>query len=56
MNGDVKVADLGLCIEADECTSMAGSKYWVAPEVNFPRNFSPQLSPDNLSENFPNFP
>eukprot|EP01117_Protostelium_nocturnum_P004140 TRINITY_DN1543_c0_g1_i1.p1 TRINITY_DN1543_c0_g1~~TRINITY_DN1543_c0_g1_i1.p1 ORF type:complete len:494 (-),score=132.98 TRINITY_DN1543_c0_g1_i1:257-1738(-) len=33
MNGDVKVADLGLCIEADESTSMAGSKYWIAPEV-----------------------
>ncbi|PRP88800.1 serine/threonine-protein kinase PAK 1-like [Planoprotostelium fungivorum] len=33
MNGDVKVADLGLCIEAEESTSMAGSKYWVAPEV-----------------------
>lgn len=30
MNGDVKVADLGLMVEGDEGqTGMAGSKYWM---------------------------
>jgi p21-activated kinase 1 len=34
MNGDVKVADLGLCIEGEgEQSGMAGSKYWMAPEM-----------------------
>jgi len=34
MNGDVKVADLGLCIEGEGAQSgMAGSKYWMAPEM-----------------------
>jgi len=34
MNGEVKVADLGLCIEGDgEQSGIAGSKYWMAPEM-----------------------
>jgi len=34
MNGEVKLADLGLCIEGEgEQSGMAGSKYWMAPEM-----------------------
>lgn len=34
MNGDVKVADLGLAIQGKgEQKGMAGSKYWMAPEM-----------------------
>jgi len=37
MNGDVKVGDLGLCEEITgeekEKSTMAGSRYWMAPEV-----------------------
>jgi len=32
-NGDVKVADLGLMVEGDHVSGMAGSKYWTAPEM-----------------------
>jgi len=36
MNGDVKLADFGLCVEGFEegNSGMAGSKYWMAPEMS----------------------
>jgi len=35
MNGDIKLADFGLCVEGfdDGNSGMAGSKYWMAPEM-----------------------